>query len=58
MMSDVHTAPQPGKFIGGKPESYVHWILDAFLYDPQEDHVTDLFPGSGAVTRAVGTWTP
>lgn len=56
IMSDVHTAPYPRGFIGGKPESYTHWILDAFLYDPESDQVTDMFPGSGAITRAVGSY--
>lgn len=56
MMPDVHTAPMnPRTFIGAKPESYTHWVLDAFLYDPAEDHVTDMFPGSGAIAGAVET---
>lgn len=58
MASDVHTAPYPGGFTGSKPASWTHWILDAFLYDPAEDHVTDLFPGSGAVAVAVANYTP
>lgn len=58
MMSDVHTAPYPRGFIGQKPESWTHWILDAFLYDPDQDHVVDMFEGSGAVGRAVALWRP
>lgn len=54
---DVHTAPirtQSG-FQGQKPESYTHWILDALTFDPWSDSVDDMFPGSGAVARAVET---
>ncbi len=55
-ISDVHTASAPRGFIGEKPESWTHWVLDAFLFDPSLDHVTDVFPGSGAVARAVLTY--
>ena len=27
-------------------------------YDPETDTVTDLFPGSGAVQRAIDAYTP
>lgn len=49
---DTHIANVSRGFIGKKPESYVHWILDAFSYNPKEDTVRDLFPGSGAVSQA------
>lgn len=55
-ISDVHTANAPRGFIGEKPESWTHWILDAFLFEPSEDSVTDMFVGSGAVARAVLSW--
>lgn len=57
-ISDVHTAPirTQGSFQGQKPESYTHWILDALTFDPWTDVVVDMFPGSGAVARAVETY--
>lgn len=50
---DVLTAaaPQSG-FAGAKPPEWTRWVLDALGYDPQADTLHDLFPGSGAVTRA------
>lgn len=55
---DVHTASirTQGSFQGAKPESYTHWILDALSYDPETDHVDDLFSGSGAVSLAVTSY--
>lgn len=56
---DVHTAAirTQGSFQGQKPESYTHWILDAFCYDPEQDTVVDVFPGSGAVGDAVKSYS-
>lgn len=52
---DVLTCSPPGKgFAGAKPAAWTHWVLDALGYDPDTDHVTDLFPGSGAVSAAAG----
>lgn len=49
---DVLACSPPGAgFAGAKPEAWTRWILDALGYEPGDD-VTDLFPGSGAVTRA------
>lgn len=54
---DVVTAPAPRTgFAGAKPEAWTHWILDAFSYHPPTDAVTDLFPGSGAVSAAVRSY--
>lgn len=55
-VTDVHTASAPRGFIGEKPESWTHWVLDALSYDAREDVVEDLFHGSGAVARAVATY--
>lgn len=46
----------PRSFVGAKPEAWTHWVLDALGYDPEVDELDDLFPGSGAVTAAVGTY--
>lgn len=40
---------------GAKPESVVWWLLAALNAKPDDEFV-DLFPGSGAVTRAWETW--
>ena len=40
---------------GAKPEKVVHWLLEAVGADP-EDYIYDMYPGSGAVSRAADTW--
>lgn len=42
---------------GAKPAGWTHWVLDALGYEPG-DSVTDLFPGSGAVSQAIRTYAP
>lgn len=45
---------RPGKsFVGAKPPAWVHWVL-AMLGHRDTDVVVDLFPGSGAVSAALG----
>lgn len=39
-------------FLGSKPPEWTRWVLDLLGYDPEEDEVTDMFAGSGAVTAA------
>jgi hypothetical protein len=50
---DVLTASSPQGFAGAKPALWTRWVLSALGYDPTTDTVDDLFPGSGAVTRAL-----
>lgn len=38
-------------FPGAKPPAWTRWVLDMLGYDPEQDTVDDLFPGSGAVAR-------
>lgn len=58
-LPDVVTANAPrGGFAGQKPEAWTHWVLSAFSYNPAVDTVVDLFPGSGAVQRAIESWLP
>lgn len=45
------TVPQHG-FPGAKPVEWTRWVLDALGYDPEADELVDVFPGSGAVTKA------
>lgn len=40
---------------GAKPEAVCHWGFEMLGARP-EDELTDLFPGTGAVTRAWETW--
>lgn len=43
--------------IGEKPESFCHWVF-ASAGALKSDEFTDLFPGSGAATRAWETYDP
>lgn len=43
--------------IGEKPEAFAHWVFAAAGMT-KEDELHDLFPGSGAITRAWETYTP
>lgn len=42
-------------FPGAKPAPFVWWLLDV-LNATRADTVDDLFPGSGAVTKAIEAW--
>lgn len=42
-------------FVGRKPEAFTLWVTD-LLGALQGDIIDDLFPGSGAVTRALKAW--
>lgn len=54
MVRDVLTAPVPRRgYKGAKPPAWTTWVLSALSYDPTQDTVTDLFPGSGAVQEAI-----
>jgi len=33
--------------LGAKPPAFCRWVLDALGYDPEQDELVDLFPGSG-----------
>ena len=51
---DLLSAGHPvSGFVGSKPDAWTRWVLDLLGYQPG-DEVDDLFPGSGAVTRAMG----
>lgn len=45
-----------GGFAGRKPAAWTHWVLGMLGYRPADDELVDLFPGSGAVTRAAETY--
>lgn len=40
---------------GAKPEAFCYWLFDVLGIEA-EDTLVDMFPGSGAVTRALETW--
>lgn len=42
-------------FTGAKPPGFGRWILDLLGAEP-DDELVDLFPGSGAVTKAWEAW--
>lgn len=42
-------------FAGAKPSAFVHWLIEVLNVEP-EDEFVDLFPGSGAVGRAIDAW--
>jgi hypothetical protein len=42
-------------FTGAKPQGFVWWMLEVLNVEPGDEFV-DLFPGSGAVTRAYHEW--
>lgn len=46
------------EFVGQKPEQWTHWVLSMLGYLPERDSVVDIFPGSGAVTKAIDTYRP
>lgn len=39
-------------FLGAKPAKWTRWVLGLLGYDSGRDELTDLFPGSGAVSAA------
>ncbi len=41
---------------GVKPDRFCYWLFELLAMEP-EDTFDDLFPGSGAVTRAWGRWS-
>jgi hypothetical protein len=46
----------PGRVIGAKPAAFCRWMFDLLGAQPG-DTLHDLYPGSGAVTRAWATFT-
>lgn len=42
--------------VGAKPARVCHWLFEVMGADPEEDELDDLFPGTGAVTRAWESW--
>lgn len=38
---------------GAKPHFFNRWILDLLIYDPEEDTLEDLFPGSNGMAMAL-----
>jgi len=46
----------PGRVTGTKPAAFCAWIF-ALLGAAPGDTLDDLFPGSGAITRAWAAWT-
>lgn len=60
-----HHVTQNGKatHTGTKPPPFCRWVLDLLGFDPNRDVLDDLFPGEGAMSRAVAQhrldlWSP
>ena len=55
MVRDWHscTATRKKGTIGAKPQSFNAWVLDLLAYDPTQDTVDDLFPGSNGMLETV-----
>lgn len=50
---DLLDAPnKPSGFVGSKPKEWTQWVLESLGYE-SGDEVADIFPGSGAVQRAI-----
>ena len=39
--------------VGAKPEAFCRWLLDVLNFDPQEDEIVDLFPGTCSLGETV-----
>jgi hypothetical protein len=39
---------------GAKPDDFNRWILDLLNFDPAEDEIVDLFPGTGGMAVTLG----
>jgi hypothetical protein len=55
MVRDWHscTATKKKGTVGAKPQSFNAWVLDLLAYDPTQDTVDDLFPGSNGMLETV-----
>lgn len=51
----VKATPQFGGFVGAKPETFCFWLFQVLRME-RGDELVDLFPGTGAVTRAWEKW--
>ena len=49
---DLLSAAHPvSGFVGAKPDAWTRWVLNLLGFEP-DDEIVDMFPGSGAVSRA------
>jgi hypothetical protein len=42
--------------VGAKPAEFNVWILDLLGFDPDEDTITDIFPGSNGLAKVLETY--
>lgn len=65
----IGNAPPRGfcgkSFTGSKPSGFCEWVIRCLGADPDEDTLTDMFPGSGAMSQSwekfrtqLPLWTP
>jgi hypothetical protein len=44
--------------VGAKPAEFNVWILDLLGFDPDQDTITDLFPGTNGLAKVLETYQP
>lgn len=42
--------------VGAKPDTFNVWILDLLGFDPKQDTITELFPGTNGMSRILTTY--
>ena len=38
---------------GAKPNYFNRWVLDLLMFNPEEDNLTDIFPGTNGMAWAM-----
>lgn len=51
-----HRTTDPGRVVGAKPPAFARWVFELLGAAPG-DHLDDLYPGSGGITRAWAIYT-
>jgi hypothetical protein len=42
--------------VGAKPAEFNVWILDLLGFDPDQDSIDDIFPGTGGLSQVLKTY--
>ena len=56
MIRDWHpiaAIPKTRGLIGAKPVKFCEWVLDLLNFDPTQDELDDMFPGTGVMSEVV-----
>jgi hypothetical protein len=49
----IAAIPKVRGLVGAKPVKFCEWVLDLLNFDPQQDEIDDLFPGTGVMSTVV-----